>query len=149
MSNDFSLPLRARFRHLPLYEAKMIHQFDHRWATYAGAAVSTRGSSDDGDESSGVRNAHEDEKANPDFAVRPRYWVDSREVIARVTRLPQSLVKPWLAVDAASLRAALDAFSHTPAAADHPRLSTLPQAASDADLRAAFETLAREESPAG
>lgn len=148
MSNDSSL---FRFEPasgtLPLYEAKMIHQFDHRWATYAGAAVSTRGSSDDGDESSGVRNAHEDEKANPDFAVRPRYWVDSREVIARVTRLPQSLVKPWLAVDAASLRAALDAFSHTPAAADFPRLSTLPQAASDADLLAAFETLAREESP--
>ena len=21
---------------LPLYEAKMIHQFDHRWATYDG-----------------------------------------------------------------------------------------------------------------
>ena len=22
--------------HLPLYEAKMVHQFDHRWATYDG-----------------------------------------------------------------------------------------------------------------
>lgn len=134
---------------LPLYEAKMIHQFDHRWATYApGSPLPAASRSSDGDDdAAGVRNAREDEKANPDFAVRPRYWVDSREVIARVTRLPQSLVKPWLAVDAASLRAALDAFSHTPAAADHPRLSTLPQAASDADLLAAFETLAREESP--
>ena len=144
---------------LPLYEAKMIHQFDHRWATYAPGSPlpaaargslqssgSLQASLSDGDDA-GVRNAREDEKANPDFAVRPRYWVDSREVIARVTRLPQSLVKPWLSGDAASLRAALDAFSHTPAAADHPRLSTLQRAAGDTDLLAAFETLAREESP--
>jgi len=150
MSNDSSL---FRFEpasgSLPLYEAKMIHQFDHRWATYAPGAPlpAAARSPDDGDESSGVRNAREDEKANPDFAVRPRYWVDSREVIARVTRLPQSLVKPWLAGDAASLRAALDAFSHTPVAADHPRLATLQRAAGDTDLLAAFETLAREESP--
>ncbi|MCD1654120.1 hypothetical protein K7J14_05320 [Treponema zuelzerae] len=154
MSNDSGL---FRFEPasgaLPLYEAKMIHQFDHRWATYAAgsplpaaARGSLQASLGDGDDA-GVRNAREDEKANPDFAVRPRYWVDSREVIARVTRLPQSLVKPWLSADAASLRAALDAFSHTPAAADHPRLSILPRAASDADLLAAFEALAREESP--
>ena len=149
MSNDSSL---FRFEpssgSLPLYEAKMIHQFDHRWATYApGAPLPAVRLSDGDDDAAGVRNAREDEKANPDFAVRPRYWVDSREVIARVTRLPQNLVKPWLAGDAAGLRAALDAFSHTPAAADHPRLATLPQAASAADLLAAFETLAREESP--
>lgn len=24
-------------RYFPLYEAKMFHQFDHRWATFAGA----------------------------------------------------------------------------------------------------------------
>ena len=28
---------RDSARYLPLYEAKMIHQFDHRWATYDGA----------------------------------------------------------------------------------------------------------------
>ncbi|MFP5406195.1 MAG: hypothetical protein ACLGHY_07595, partial [Gammaproteobacteria bacterium] len=26
-------------RYVPLYEAKMIHQFDHRWATYDGAGA--------------------------------------------------------------------------------------------------------------
>ena len=150
MSNDSGLfCFEPASGSLPLYEAKMIHQFDHRWATYAPGAPlpATVRLSDGDDDAAGVRNAREDEKANPDFAVRPRYWVDSREVIARVTRLPQSLVKPWLAGDAASLRAALDAFSHTPAAADHPRLSTLQRAAGDTDLLAAFETLAREESP--
>ncbi|MBS1169610.1 MAG: putative type modification enzyme [Burkholderiaceae bacterium] len=50
---------------LPLYEAKMVHQFDHRWASYTG---------------SDSHDVSIDEKANPDFAVRPRYWVDASEV---------------------------------------------------------------------
>lgn len=51
---------------LPLYEAKMIHQFDHRWATYT-----TDGNS---------RDVTDAEKADPDFAVTPRYWVSKAEV---------------------------------------------------------------------
>jgi N-6 DNA Methylase len=50
---------------LPLYEAKMLHQFDHRWATYEGLDV---------------RDALLPEKQDPDFAVTPRYWVDRQEV---------------------------------------------------------------------
>lgn len=45
---------------LPLYEAKMIHQFDHRWATF------------DGIES---RDTTEIEKKDPSFEVVGRYWV--------------------------------------------------------------------------
>jgi hypothetical protein len=33
---------RGSARGLPLYEAKMIHQFDHRWATDDGADTATR-----------------------------------------------------------------------------------------------------------
>lgn len=54
---------------LPLYEAKMIHHFDHRWATYDGP---------------NVRDTTETEKADPDFAVLPRYWVAEGEVEARL-----------------------------------------------------------------
>lgn len=50
---------------LPLYEAKMIHQFDHRWATY------------DGDSACDSTPA---EKADPDFEFTPRYWVSETEV---------------------------------------------------------------------
>ncbi|MCB9495962.1 MAG: N-6 DNA methylase [Fibrobacteria bacterium] len=57
---------------LPLYEAKMIHQFDHRWATYAGT------------DEDGASNATLEQKQDPHFAVRPRYWVDSSEVDAKV-----------------------------------------------------------------
>ena len=58
---------------LPLYEAKMIHQFDHRWATYSVA---------DGKDMTGdVALA---DKQNPDFCVTPRYWLDKAEVEQRL-----------------------------------------------------------------
>jgi hypothetical protein len=50
----------------------MIHQFDHRWATYAGAR----------EEAS--RDSTEAEKADPDFRVAPRYWVERAEVEQRL-----------------------------------------------------------------
>lgn len=65
--------------HLPLYEAKLIHQFDHRWATYTADGNS--------------RDVTLAEKSNPDFTVTPRYWVQAREVWLRVARLPEGLMK--------------------------------------------------------
>lgn len=64
---------------LPLYEAKMIHQFDHRWATYYPSTSVVSGES-------GVdsRDCTDVEKADPDFAVAPRYWVDASEVNQRL-----------------------------------------------------------------
>ncbi|MGH7058234.1 MAG: Eco57I restriction-modification methylase domain-containing protein, partial [Acetobacteraceae bacterium] len=56
-------------RYVPLYEAKMIHQFDHRWATY------------DGTES---RDATLAEKQDPEFEPTPRYWVPEAEVADRL-----------------------------------------------------------------
>lgn len=80
MSNDSGLffddPAPSR---LPLYEAKMIHQFDHRWATYGG------------DGSSG--DVTVDQKNAPAFSVVPRYWVDAREVWLRIASLPDGLMK--------------------------------------------------------
>lgn len=55
---------------LPLYEAKLIHQFDHRWATYIDADK--------------TRDFLAAEKANPDLAARPRYWIDETDVGERL-----------------------------------------------------------------
>lgn len=57
---------------LPLFEAKMIHQFDHRWATYTAEGDS--------------RDVTDAEKSDPDYAVTPRYWVSAAEVEDRLTR---------------------------------------------------------------
>lgn len=65
--------------YVPLYEAKMIHQFDHRWATY------------DGTDS---RDATPAEKADPDFEPTPRYWLPRDEVAARLAA--KGWTRDWL-----------------------------------------------------
>ncbi|HOU14101.1 MAG TPA: hypothetical protein PKZ84_13395 [Anaerolineae bacterium] len=54
---------------VPLYEAKLFHQFDHRWATY---------------ENSETRDVEVNEKANPSFTVKPRYWLPRSEIDIRL-----------------------------------------------------------------
>ncbi len=62
---------------VPLYEAKMVHQFDHRWATYE----------DNGSDSRDMTDA---EKRDPASFAQPRYWIkesDKESVLAeRQTR---------------------------------------------------------------
>jgi hypothetical protein len=55
--------------HLPLYEAKLLHQFTHRWATYDGGAT---------------REATAAELADPTWTITPRYLVPAAEVAARL-----------------------------------------------------------------
>lgn len=69
-------------RRVPLYEAKMIHHFDHRWATYAG---------DSTDDEEGARDCTLAEKQDQDFEPSPRYFVPEREVKLRAARVPASL----------------------------------------------------------
>lgn len=57
-------------RMMPLYEAKMIHHFDHRWATYEPDGT--------------TRLVTAEEKADPTFVVMPRYWVAESEVDERL-----------------------------------------------------------------
>ncbi|MDA9337301.1 N-6 DNA methylase [Planktomarina temperata] len=67
-------------RYVPLYEAKMIHHYDHRWATYEGE-----------DEEQGVRDVTLEEKQDPNFEPTPRYWVPEDEVDMRASRVPTRL----------------------------------------------------------
>lgn len=66
-------------RMLPLYEAKMIHQYDHRWATYEPDGT--------------VRDVTLVEKQDPSFVALPRYWV--REEVVR-DRLGDRWDRDWL-----------------------------------------------------
>ena len=63
--------------HLPLYEGKMVHQFDHRWGTW-----------EDGER----RDLTVLEKQSPDSTVLPRHWVQAREVYLRTAELPRGLL---------------------------------------------------------
>lgn len=55
---------------VPMYEAKLIHQFDHRWATYM--------------EEGNSRDVTATEKASPNFTAAPRYWINRSEVEVRL-----------------------------------------------------------------
>lgn len=68
---------------LPLYEAKMIHQFDHRWASYRA---------EDGKDVSGDVSLAD--KQNPDYVVTPRYWVEAGEVHQRLKE--KDWARRWL-----------------------------------------------------
>ena len=71
-----------------MYEAKMIHQFDHRWATYI----------EDPDKPDGLNTEDVvfEQKTNPAYAVQPRYWVAERQVLARIARVPARVSQTWL-----------------------------------------------------
>jgi hypothetical protein len=66
MANDSGLFVTTPCEgYVPLYEAKLFHQFDHRWATY---------------ENGEARELRREAKVDPSCVVRPRYWVACGEV---------------------------------------------------------------------
>jgi hypothetical protein len=79
---------------LPLYEAKMAHQFDHRWATYVDAPDKPNGL-----DTQDVTSA---QKGDPNFLARPRYWVEEVHVLARIASVPGRVASAWLAWRTAS-----------------------------------------------
>ncbi|MFF4343818.1 Eco57I restriction-modification methylase domain-containing protein [Kitasatospora sp. NPDC001540] len=60
-------------RYLPLYEAKMLHHFDHRLGTYEGQ---TQAQANVGTLPRVTPEQHDD----PDFAPMPRYWAPEQDV---------------------------------------------------------------------
>ena len=67
--------------YLPLYEAKMVHHFDHRWASYQ-----LKGGKE------AALDVTRQKKEDSSFAVLPRYWVEAREVRLRTANLPKGLL---------------------------------------------------------
>jgi hypothetical protein len=63
---------------LPLYEGKLIHQFDHRFATFDGASQSQL--------NSGILpHSSADQKGDPRYEITPRYWVNRKHVDEKLT----------------------------------------------------------------
>lgn len=66
-------------RLVPLYEAKMVNMFDHRWNSY----------------SNGVwKEPSNLEKSDPDYDSLPRYWVDEADLFGRMSS--RDWPKTWL-----------------------------------------------------
>ena len=78
MANDSGLFQNEAGKDLvPLYEAKMFHQFDHRYSTYENATQANL--------NAGILPQTTPEmKQNFNFGLQPRYWVDKKEVDNRL-----------------------------------------------------------------
>jgi hypothetical protein len=73
VAGDPTSPSPARY--LPLYEAKMIWHYDHRYGTYEG--VRDRSSTQ-------LTTPNAAQHADPHFVVQPWYWVPAEEVTKRL-----------------------------------------------------------------
>jgi hypothetical protein len=70
--------VRGGKRMLPLYEAKLIHHFDHRLASYDKRA--------EGSQDSELPRLDSGEKNDPSRSPMPRYWIAEAEVDERLAR---------------------------------------------------------------
>lgn len=77
VASQGSNPLHGRY--LPLFEAKMIHQFDHRWFSYVGADGQVGNTTTKGD---------------PTYEPMPRYWVPEDQIESRLA--DQKWTRGWL-----------------------------------------------------
>ncbi|HPU07880.1 MAG TPA: hypothetical protein PLO20_15180, partial [Thermogutta sp.] len=68
--------VRGNERYLPLYEAKMIHQFDHRFGDYHDLPPRSK--------STELPEVPLDRLQDPNYRVLPRYWVPEAEVETRL-----------------------------------------------------------------
>jgi hypothetical protein len=75
VGNRFVPPAGGEGLYLPLYEAKMIWHYDHRFGTYTG--VASRSNTE-------LPTPTPEDHADPAFVVQPWYWVPAEEVEARL-----------------------------------------------------------------
>ena len=74
VGNEF---VKGDERYVPLYEAKLFHQYDHRFATFEAVEQPALSSGN-------ARELSISEKTDPATVVIPRYWVPAKEVDDRI-----------------------------------------------------------------
>jgi hypothetical protein len=78
---------RGGERWMPLYEAKMIHHFDHRFGDYAMRQL--------GSKDTQLPDVPIDMLNDPDYVPMPRYWVAEPEVEARLAHWGHGWLLGW------------------------------------------------------
>jgi 23S rRNA G2445 N2-methylase RlmL len=79
MSNDSHIFITEQKKnYLPLYEAKMMHQFDHRWNTFVNGEP---------------KDVTMEQKEDVNFTVTPQYYVPYAEIVLRTTALDLKIVQ--------------------------------------------------------
>ena len=71
-------------RCVPLYEAKMVYFWTHRYGDYAMRPI--------GSEDTELPRIHAGRLENPSYVIQPRYWVSQQEMEYRASSVPPALV---------------------------------------------------------
>lgn len=91
MTNDSNLFHRKyQDGYVPLYEGKLFHQFDNRWATYD--VINKKGERIE-------RDVTQTEKEDFFYQILPKFWVDPNEVIFKFTDKKTKICwwsEPWM-----------------------------------------------------
>ncbi|MCS5692120.1 hypothetical protein NZK33_09010 [Cyanobium sp. FGCU-6] len=111
---------------LPLYEAKLIHHYDHRWASY-------------GEDGPG-RDVSFAEKQDSDFKVMPRYWFSMAEVSERLKlkNWDRQWLMGWRVIARATDKRSVVGGISPRAGAGNSCQLVLPSSSINANLVAAF-----------
>ncbi|MCL4250296.1 MAG: DUF559 domain-containing protein [Anaerolineae bacterium] len=99
---------------LPLYEAKLLHQFDHRYSTYKSQTE--------------TRYLTLTEKNDPNYSITPRYWISETEVFSRIdSKWSRKWMVPYRRIARTTdERTVIVSLAPTVAAAD-PAMVLMPQ----------------------
>lgn len=81
-----SNPCKAKY--LPLYEAKMVYHYDHRYGSYQEVTS--------GSLNTQLPTPLLENYIDLCYMPLPRYWVDERQVIAKMSNVPRPLARAWL-----------------------------------------------------
>lgn len=85
LDNEMIFKGGGNTRFWPVYEAKLIHQFDHRYATYAGVSIS--------DKSEGKADVMSPDAKNSVIISEPRYWASENSI--RKIYESRAWIHPW------------------------------------------------------
>ncbi|MBC7283577.1 N-6 DNA methylase [Hoeflea sp.] len=141
-NNDLALEgggPRGPRRYVPLYEGKMVHQFDHRRGDFALAKV--KGDADYRE----IPSPGNEALADPKFEITPRYWVPANEVQARLAtkEWKRSWLMGWRDITNATNERTVIATTFPASAANHkmPLIFTESGVREHACLLGNFNTL--------
>ncbi|MFN0085843.1 MAG: Eco57I restriction-modification methylase domain-containing protein, partial [Blastocatellia bacterium] len=84
--------------YLPLYEAKMLHHYTHRYGDYTDQPADSQNTS--------LPDVPVERLQRPEYVVQSRYWVPREDVIFKITRVPPDLLKAYRDGDEEGLRMA-------------------------------------------
>jgi hypothetical protein len=111
-------------RKLPLYEAKMLHHFDHRYGDYSMRSA--------GSQDTQLPDVPPERLNDPSYAPMARYWVDEAEVDARLAgRWDQGWLLGWRDISRNDNERTIIAAALPRVATGDTWLLALPKAGSD------------------